>query len=217
MKMPMNKHTLVILSVLLLVQTTYAYGQTHQSGKINYEFEVNGTEVTFSIPEGLNLITDPAEKKLYPYPENQNLYLVLSPIDGHETQYITIGSRPELDRLQVSKKMFRDMCESLMAEVNSDTFEKRVKEMDAVVDKWRKNKGQPGFEAAKTLETKIDGDAFVMTGIILNEDGSETINCVRMQHFKNRIIVMAVSSRLSTKSDIVWVLTTASSLKGSLK
>jgi hypothetical protein len=203
---------LPLLAALLLIAN--ARGQERQSPTVSVDFRVNGTAVTMTVPPELTVITDPRKLEAFPYPENQNLYLIMKPISGHESRYIAIGSRPELDAQDISRSTFAAMGQSLAKELNSQTIQKRIDLFASLVDQWRAKKGQPGFEKAKTLEAVAVDDALVTTVIVLNEDGSEFVNCVRLQHVKNRIIVMAVSSPLLTKADIAWVVSVADSLKG---
>jgi hypothetical protein len=198
----------------VLLQITTAYGQALQPGTVSINFKINGTAITMMTPPEFMAINDPATLKAFPYPENQNLYFIMKPTSGHESRYIAIGSRPELDAQDISKSTFTAMGKSLAKEMrNSHNMKTAIDRNRSLVDKWREKKGQPGFQAAQTLEATAADDAIIMTAVVLNKDGSEVINCIRMQHFKNRIIVMAVSSSLTTKADIAWVMSTASGLK----
>lgn len=207
---------LPLLAVPLL-QLTNAYGQKLQPVTVHVEFRVNGTSATMTVPSGFTVITDPHALKAFVYPENQNLYFIMKPTSGHESRHIAIGSRPELDAHDISSSTFTAMGRSFAKDLKSRKLEEEIDSFASLVDQWRANKGQPRVAAAKTLGAKAVDDALVVTAVVLNEDGSELVNCVRMQHFRNRIIVMAVSSRLSTKADIAWVVSTANSLKGTIR
>ena len=207
----------LLLLLIVLLQITYAHAQKLQPGAVSVDFEVNGTALTMRVPPGLNAITDPDSLRAFPYPENQNLYFVMKPKSGHESRYVAVGSRPELDARDISNRTFAALGKSFSQDVDSRTLKERIESFDSLVDKWRAKKGQPGFQAARTLEAKASDDILIMTAVVLNEDGSELINCVRMQHVKNRVVVIAVSSRLSTKADIAWVVATSNRLEGTIR
>lgn len=203
--------------LVILMQAKYAYGQELKPANVSVDFQVNGTSLKISVPSEFVAITDPDALSDFPYPENQNLYCIMKPTSGHESRYIAIGSRPELDAQEISSELFTDMGKSFAQEMDSRTIQDRIDSFESLIDEWRANKGQPGFEAVKTLEAKAVDDALIMTGVVLNEDGSELINSVRLQHVKNRVVVMAVSSILLTDADISWVVSTANSLKGAIR
>lgn len=206
-----------LLIISVLIQITYAYGQQLQPATVSVDFQINGTSITIRVPSEFMAITDPDALKDFPYPENQNLYCIMKPTSGHENRYVAVGSRPELDAQDISREMFAAMGKSFEQGMEPRTLQDTIDLYNSLVDKWRTKKGQPGFEAVKTLEAKATDDALIMTAVVLNEDGSELINSVRMYHVKNRVLVMGVSSPLLTETDISWVVSTANSLKGIIR
>ena len=202
----------------ILLQVTTAYGQPLHPGTASVNLEINETAMAMSVPPEFEVINDPVKLKAFPYPENQKLYFIMKPVSGREDRYIAVGSRPELDAQNISKSTFTEMGKSLAKDMSdSNNMKAAIDRNRSLVDKWRAKNGQPGFQAAQTLEAKFVDDAIIMTAAVLNENGTEVINCVRMQHFKNRIIVMGVSSSLATDMDVAWVMSTANDLKGRIR
>lgn len=135
----------------------------------------------------------------------------------HPDRHVAIGSRPELDVHEISKDMFDKMGESFAREVVSQEIQERVETYAELINKWRANKGQPGFTSVKSLEARALDNAWITTAVVRNEDGSEIVNAVVMHHFQNRVVVIAVSARMNSNDDLRWVVSTASKFVGQLR
>ena len=207
----------ILLICFTLSLTNLCNGQTLRPVTVTAEFDVNGTATKLTIPPGFDIVTNPEALTGFPYPENQNLYLVLTPYSGHESRHVAVGSRPELDAQDINAATFAKMGESFDTEFSPDKLQQRIERFDSLIDNWRSRKGQPGFESAKTLSAKSVGNAWVITAVVSNDDGSDFINCVVMRHHKNRIVVIAASSRPAGKDDVAWSVSTAEAFRNSLK
>lgn len=207
------------LSLICLVVAfpSLCNGQTLRPARVTVQFDVNGTATKLIVPPGFDVITDPEVLKDLPYPENQNLYLALTPYSGDVSRHVAVGSRPELDSQDITAATFAKMGKSFDTEFSTDKIQQRVERFASLVDEWRSRKGLPGFDSAKTLAAKSVGNARVITAVVSNEDGSDFVNSVVMRHHKNRIVVIAASSRLTGKDDIAWSVATAEKFRNSLE
>ena len=208
----------VIIAAIALCNTfASAYAQTLQPVTVKVEFHVNDTPLTMTIPSGFTVVADAATLKTIRYPENQNLYFVLKPTTGDESRHIAIGSRPELNEKDISRQTFAAMGKSITKDFAKQGFQESVARLESILNQWRAKKGQPGFESAKMIDATATDDAIVITAVVSNKDGSEVVSCVRMQHAKNRIVVLSASSRLKSRGDITWVVSAMNGLKESLR
>jgi len=209
--------TNVIAAIALCNTFASANAQTIQPVTVKVEFHVNETPLTMTIPSGFTVVADSATLETIPYPENQNLYFILKPTMGDENRHVAVGSRPELNKTDISRQAFAAMAKSFTKDSARQELRQSVARFESLVNQWRAKKGQPGFQSAKMIDATATDDAIVITAVVSNKDGSEVVNSVRMQHAKNRIVVLAVSSPLKSRGDITWVVSTMNRLKDCLR
>lgn len=203
-----------IISLLIFSFACFSSCESDKSSAYSgSQFEINGTLIKVITPVDFLFINNTDKLKEFPIPEDQKIYCAMVPVIEKKERNITFGSKPLLDKHNINKKTFDTVKHQIINEIDSaNSLDSDVARMKPLIDKLRANRGASGIESAKVVGTKVTDDAIMLVGVILNENGSEFVNCVRMQHYNNKIIVMSVSSRYHEEEDIEWVFSVAERL-----
>ena len=214
----MRKLLLLILS-LGIINLVYADAE-------NFSFKTSNTVINVKTPSGFfeSSYIDPEIEEmitmLFPR-ELLNVHSVLVPKDFYEKndRYIILVTLTELNNINISKKDFKDLKDTLREEqftLMNEILDDANKLIDSSVSDINSDWGTDiNFSVNETtpLGVFIDSNKAISFNTIMNgnfsvsgdEENLLVVNSTTFIHIKNRLIIAYVYSNFNSSTDIIWL------------